>query len=211
SLLNHPYFDYVALGHVHKHQNLNNSNNPPILYPGSIERVDFSEEKEEKGFVLVELEKGKAKWQFCALPVRNFQTIKVNVSEVENPQTELLKTISKYQIKNVVVRLIYQLRSEQLDLIDNSILHQALSEAHTYTIQPELVSQLARPRLPELSTGNSIDPLQALKTYLESREDIQDIQEEMLEAADKLLVDRADLSEEHFDSQLSLFTNSTRK
>ena len=33
----------------------------------------------------------------------------------------------------------------------------------------------------------------------------------MLEAADKLLVDRADLSEEHFDSQLSLFTNSTRK
>ncbi|MDE5079297.1 MAG: exonuclease SbcCD subunit D [Trichodesmium sp. St2_bin6] len=211
SLLNHPYFDYVALGHVHKHQNLNNSNNPPIIYPGSIERVDFSEEKEEKGFVLVELKKGKAIWKFCALPVRNFQTIKVNVSEVENPQTELLKTISKYQIKNVVVRLIYQLRSEQLDLIDNSILHQALSEAHTYTIQPELVSQLARPRLPELSTGNSIDPLQALKTYLESREDIQDIQEEMLEAADKLLVDRADLSEEHFDSQLSLFTNSTRK
>ena len=49
SLLNRPCFDYVALGHVHKHQNLNKSNNPPIIYPGSIERVDFSEEKEEKG------------------------------------------------------------------------------------------------------------------------------------------------------------------
>ena len=211
SLLNRPCFDYVALGHVHKHQNLNKSNNPPIIYPGSIERVDFSEEKEEKGFVLVELEKGKAKWEFCALPVRNFKTIKVNVSEAENPQAELLKAISKYQIENAVIRLIYQLRSEQLDLIDNGVLHQALSKAHTYTIQPELVSQLARPRLPELSTGNSIDPLQALKTYLESREDIQDIQEEMLEAADKLLLGTADLSKENSNGQLNLFTSSGAK
>ena len=206
SLLNRPCFDYVALGHVHKHQNLNKSNNPPIIYPGSIERVDFSEEKEEKGFVFIELEKGEAKWKFCSLPVRSFQTMKINVSEAENPQNELLKAISKYQIENAVVRLIYQLRSEQLDLIDNNVLHQALTEAHTYTIQPELVSQLARPRLPELSTGNSIDPLEALKTYLESREDIQDIQEEMLEAAGKLLAGKADLSEENSDAQLSLFS-----
>ncbi|GGA03877.1 exonuclease subunit SbcD [Okeania sp. KiyG1] len=206
SLLNRDCFDYVALGHVHKHQNLNKSNNPPIIYPGSIERVDFSEEKEEKGFVLLELEKGAVKWEFCSLPVRNFYTIKVNVSEVENPQAELLKSISKTQIKDAVVRLIYQLRSEQLDLIDNGVLHQALGEAHTYTIQPELVSQLARPRLPELAKGNSIDPLKALKTYLESREDIQDIQEEMLEAAAKLLSDGVDLSAENSESQLSLFS-----
>ncbi|NES78750.1 MULTISPECIES: exonuclease SbcCD subunit D [unclassified Okeania] len=205
SLLNRDCFDYVALGHVHKHQNLNKSNNPPIIYPGSIERVDFSEEKEEKGFVLLELEKGVVKWEFCALPVRNFQTIKVNVSEAKIPQAELLKAISKTQIKDAVVRLIYQLRSEQLDLIENGVLHQALSEAHTYTIQPELVSQLARPRLPELAKGNSIDPLKALKTYLESREDIQDIQEEMLEAAAKLLSDGVDLSAENSESQLSLF------
>jgi DNA repair protein SbcD/Mre11 len=58
SLLARLEFDYVALGHVHKHQNLNPHNNPPVIYPGSIERVDFSEEKEDKGYVLVELEKG---------------------------------------------------------------------------------------------------------------------------------------------------------
>ena len=51
SLLNRAEFDYVALGHVHKHQNLNPDNDPPVIYPGSIERVDFSEEKEAKGFV----------------------------------------------------------------------------------------------------------------------------------------------------------------
>jgi exonuclease SbcD len=187
SMLTRPCFDYVALGHVHKHQNLNASNNPPVIYPGSIERVDFSEEKEDKGFVLVNLERGKAEWEFCTLPVRVFQTIKVNVSESENPQAELVKAIGKKQIEDAVVRLIYQLRSEQLDLIDNGELHALLGEAHSYTIQPELVSQLARPRLPELNTNNSIEPLEALKTYLASREDLKDVAESMLEAAQGLL------------------------
>jgi DNA repair protein SbcD/Mre11 len=188
SFLNRPCFDYVALGHVHKHQNLNKENNPPIIYPGSIERVDFSEEKEEKGFVLLEIERGQANWQFCPLPARIFRTIKVNISQSENPQEDLLKAISKTEIENAVIRLIYQLRSEQLDLIENQQLHQALSGAHSYTIQPELVSQLARPRLPELDSNSSIDPLDALKTYLASREDLQEIVDEMMEAAQKLMI-----------------------
>ncbi|HLO48473.1 MAG TPA: exonuclease SbcCD subunit D [Kamptonema sp.] len=187
SMLTRPCFDYVALGHVHKHQNLNKSNDPPVIYPGSIERVDFSEEKEDKGFVLIELERGKATWEFCALPVRDFCTIKLDVSQAENPQAELVKAIEKKTIKDAVVRLIYQLRSDQLDAIDNAQLHSALSEAMSYNIQPELVSQLARPRLPELDSSNSIDPLSALKTYLDSREDLKDIAENMLETANSLL------------------------
>jgi len=51
----------------------------------------------------------------------------------------------------------YKLRSEQMEQIDSASLHRALSAAHSYTIQPELVSQLARPRLPELGASNSID------------------------------------------------------
>ena len=188
SLLTRPCFDYVALGHVHRHQNLNASNDPPIIYPGSIERVDFSEEKEDKGFVLVELERGKAEWEFCPLPVRPFCTINVDVSNAADPQVALLKAISKKNIQDAVVRLIYQLRSEQLDQIDSASVHRALSQAHTYTIQPELVSQLARPRLPELGASSSIDPIEALKTYLSNREDLKDISTQMLEAAQHLLV-----------------------
>ena len=35
SLLANPAWDYVALGHIHKHQELNNGQHPPIVYPGS--------------------------------------------------------------------------------------------------------------------------------------------------------------------------------
>ncbi|MEH2112261.1 exonuclease SbcCD subunit D [Nostoc sp.] len=189
SLLTRPCFDYVALGHVHRHQNLNKSNNPPVIYPGSIERVDFSEEKEDKGYVMLELERGSAEWEFCPLTVRTFQTIEIDISKADEPQALLMKAIAKYNIEDAVVRLIYKLRSEQMDLIDSSSLHTALSPAHTYTIQAELVSQLARPRIPELSASSSIDPMEALKTYLNNREDLKDIATSMMDAAQKLLAD----------------------
>jgi exonuclease SbcD len=81
-----------------------------------------------------------------------------------------------------------------LDLIDSTEVHSALSPAHTYTIQPELVSQLARPRIPELSASNSIDPMEALKTYLNNREDLKDIAASMLEAAHNLLANDVEVS-----------------
>ncbi len=187
ALLMRPELDYVALGHVHKHQNLNPKNNPPIVYPGSIERVDFGEEKEPKGYVYLEIEKGKVNWQFCPLPARPFFTIEVNITEAEDPQGEILKAIAAKNLKDAVIRLIYQLRSEQIELINQPEINEALKLAHSYTIRPELVSQLARPRLPELGLGQSLDPMTALKTYLDNRQDIKDLVPDLLEAAQNLL------------------------
>ncbi|MEW6497982.1 MAG: DNA double-strand break repair protein Mre11, partial [Cyanobacteriota bacterium] len=143
--------------------------------------------KEDKGFVIVELERGGAKWDFCPLPVRTFCTIELDIANATDPHQALLKAIKKKDIKDAVVRLIYKLRSEQLDLIDNATLHEALSDAHSYTIRPELVSQLARPRLPELGIGNTINPIDALCAYLENRQDLKEISSEMMEAAQRLL------------------------
>ena len=78
-----PAFDYIALGHIHKHQVLNE--NPPVVYAGSLERLDFGEEEDEKGFYLVEIEpdseKGKRRVSFDFHPVdgRRFVTVSVEI------------------------------------------------------------------------------------------------------------------------------------
>jgi exonuclease SbcD len=194
SLLTRSCFDYVALGHVHRHQNLNKSNNPPVVYPGSIDRVDFSEEKENKGYVTISIEpnppgaerKFQTTWEFCPLPVRPFRTIKINAAEQEDPQTAIMKAIEKVDIQDAVVRLIYQVNSHQSEQIDNAALHEALKNAHHYTIQAELISQLSQPRLPELGCSAS-DPMHALSMYLENRPDLKDIASAMIAAAEDLL------------------------
>ena len=47
-------FEYVALGHIHRHQVLGRS--PHVVYSGSLQRIDFGEERDEKGFCLVDLD-----------------------------------------------------------------------------------------------------------------------------------------------------------
>ena len=185
ALLARPCFDYVALGHVHKHQIL--CQEPLVVYPGSIERVDFSEEKEDKGFILADVQPGHSSVNFCPLPVRAFKTIEVDVSTTDSPQAYLENALAKASITDAVVRLVYRLNPAQIEQIDHAALHQALTSAHSYTIHPELISQLTRPRLPELTADSSRDPLSALQTYLANREDLAELTNDMLQAAQALL------------------------
>lgn len=185
ALLSRPCFDYVALGHIHRHQVLHDR--PPIVYPGSIERVDFSEEREEKGYVRVDLERGNVRVEFCPLPVRRFHTIRLDLSTAEDPQAAMLAAIQQEPIAEAVVRLIYQLQSTQLSQIDLSALQMALSLAHSYSIYPELTSQLARPRLPELGSSTTTDPLEALRAYLETQTHLSDLTPDLLVAAEAML------------------------
>lgn len=191
SLITRDCLDYVALGHVHRHQVLYKS--PPVVYPGSIERVDFSEEKEDKGFVWVEIERGQTTFQFEALPVRAFRTLRLDLSQAEDPQEMLLRSLQNLKhkpgIEGAIVRLLYQVRPDQLAMMEDAEIHTALASAHHYTIQPELLSQLACPRLPEFNADSNLSPLEALKTFVQHRPDLHTLEPDLLAAAEALLQD----------------------
>ncbi|PZO40046.1 MAG: nuclease [Pseudanabaena frigida] len=185
SMLTREAFDYVALGHVHRHQIL--ATQPLVVYPGSIERVDFGEENEAKGYCWLEVAKGNVKFEFCPIPTRAFRTIEVDVTQAEDPQAKLLKAIQKGKIDQAIARLIYKIKAEQLAQIDDRLLHEAMESAHNYSLIPEVVSQNPRSRMPDLSTAEALDPMTALKTYLSTREDLKNLEPEMLNAAQELL------------------------
>ncbi|GAI72228.1 unnamed protein product, partial [marine sediment metagenome] len=89
-LLAQKEFDYVALGHIHKFQDLNPNDDIPVVYPGSIERINFGEEKEDKGFCLVNIGKGKTSYEFIPVPARRFITIDSVIPQGEDPTNTLL-------------------------------------------------------------------------------------------------------------------------
>ncbi|MGB5974510.1 MAG: exonuclease subunit SbcD [Nodosilinea sp.] len=201
AMLARPCFDYVALGHVHRYQVL--CEQPLMIYPGSIERVDFSEEAEAKGYLLVQIEKGQAQAEFCPLPVRPFKTIAADLTQADNPQALLEQTIAKTEIADAVVRCLYTLRADQVEQIDQTALEAALASAHTYSLQPELKAH-SRSRLPELGTDSTLDPITALEAYLVNRDDLSDIADVMMTAAAILTTDTdADLPPSNIDLDLA--------
>ncbi len=186
ALLARPAYQYVALGHVHRHQVL--SRDPLMIYPGSIERVDFGEENEEKGCVLVEVTSTGASYQFLPLPTRPFHTIRLDFTRdppSADLQSQLLTAIAKAPVAGSILRLIYRLRPDQVNRIEERALHAALAPACSYTIAPEVVGP-HRTRLPGLDP-NQWEPLTTLEHYLDSRSDLAPLRQELLAAARQLL------------------------
>ncbi|MFS8873996.1 exonuclease subunit SbcD [Synechococcus sp. R5-13] len=190
SLLARPAYQYVALGHVHRHQVL--CRDPLMLYPGSIERVDFGEEKEEKGCVLVEVTHTGASYEFLPLPTRTFHTIRLDLSAdpPQQAQSKLLAAIAKAPVAGSILRLIYRIRPDQLECIDERALHNALAPAFSYTIAPEVVSP-SRIRLPGWDPSR-LEPLTALEQYLADRSDLAPLHNDLLAAARQLLEEYVD-------------------
>jgi len=122
-------FDYIALGHLHRYQILNKK--PLMLYSGSVERLDFGERKEEKGFCLVEIEeKGKISHKFIKIPTRPFKQIEIKLNEQENQTEQIIRTIEKEKINNAIIKIIYHVPTNKDDYVDLKAIQRACTKAH---------------------------------------------------------------------------------
>jgi exonuclease SbcD len=186
SLLADPIWDYVALGHIHRHQELNGGQQPPIVYCGSLERIDFGEEKEAKGFVVAEVRRGHADWKFHPVAARRFVTIRADVRDAAEPLPVLLEAISRHEVDDAVVRLIIQARAEQEGLIRDVDLRPALEGAYYVAGISKEIERSYRQRLGGES-AEGLTPADLLARYLESKDTSPARVELLLRHAEEIL------------------------
>ena len=178
-------FDYVALGHIHKFQDLNLNNRPPVVYPGSIERINFGEEKEDKGICLVSIEKGNTSYEFIPLPARKFVTIDVVISEEQDPTNTLLGEIEKVDLSEAVVRVFYTMSAEREDLLDFKRINSALEGAFLVSaIAKKSKSPERRKRVEEIT--ENLGMLEAMDKYIQSNSHLVPLSSELKIYAQKL-------------------------
>jgi len=158
--------DYVAMGHIHKHQTIR-SENPTIVYAGSLERVDFGEEKEDKGFLHVELARRGTKWKFHSISPRPFVTVDVDVTKSDDPTAAIVKRVEREALEGCVLRVRYRINQDQIMEVDEPVVYHAARQCMSVRVQPDIVPGNARGRLPELTETSVAAPLRALETYLD--------------------------------------------
>ena len=167
-----PAFDYVALGHIHKGQVL--KENPPVIYAGSLERLDFGDEKDNKGFYLINIESDggarKVSYEFHSINARRFCTIRVEIDENDlDPTTTILRTINtnRDSIAGSIVRIEIKLPSSQSSKLRDNEIRSNLKEAYYFTIAKEIQREV-RSRMGK-GALEGITPSDALKAYLDSK------------------------------------------
>jgi len=166
SLVRDTRLDYVALGHIHKPQDLNENAHPPVIYPGSIERVDFGEAADDKFFILAEVEKGSTKVTWRQLTgVRPFIDRFVQLDSPEEVTAALRSALpSPDQLKDAILRLTVDYPREWDTLIDEPALRRHTEAAFEFHLikRPQIK---ARSRWNADQSVSSFGPLELLDQY----------------------------------------------
>ncbi|MBN1375603.1 MAG: exonuclease SbcCD subunit D [Dehalococcoidia bacterium] len=193
STIANPVYDYVALGHVHRAQVL--CETPPVVYAGSLERLDFGDEGQDKGFYIVDIEQdGPAKntsYEFHSIDARRFLTLAIDVDDRDlDPTGSILKKIyaNADAIRDAVVRLKISLPGHLSNLLREGEIFKALKEAYNVSIAKEL-------RRTSSSRGSgwikeAMTPLEALDRYLETTGVPVERRKKLLEYGEKLISEK---------------------
>lgn len=187
-LLANPALDYVALGHIHRYQDLNLGSHPPVIYPGSIERVDFGEINEEKGFIIAEIEKGQTKYRWQQLPIRRFLDYWVELDDLLGVNEKIFTALPpSAEIADTIARLTLVYPRDLETMIDEARIYDYFKGAFSFQLNKKPISDV-RARLGDSFEASSMTPTELLELYWKrqhiedqaERERLQKLAEELI-------------------------------
>ena len=163
--------DYVALGHIHHHQNLAlTDEDPPVVYSSSIERVTFKEQNKSKGFVLVTIQGSpkRTTYEFVETPARRFVTIHVDATQKTDPTKAILKRISTTNIRDAIVRIRFKITESQRASLDLGQIRERLTPAFAVASIEHLTGPVEREQRSNVTSESTLK--EALESYINQHE-----------------------------------------
>jgi exonuclease SbcD len=155
----------VALGHIHKSQNLNEGVHPPVIYPGSIERVDFGEAADDKFFVMAQVDHGYTQVEWRKLAGRRFIDRYTRITDADDFQHQALQALPpRSELQDAIVRLVLEYPHDWDAMFNEAELRQAADNAFEFHLvrRPQVEARL---RMPGDQTLSSLTPLDLLGRY----------------------------------------------
>lgn len=157
--------DYVALGHIHKHQDLNKGQQPPVVYPGSIERIDFGEAREQKGFVMASVAKGHTTWRFEKLETRPFRDYRPDTPTADTFMEDVMRQLPEpHEVADAICRVQLTYPRDWEPLVDETAIARRFDLAMSYQLQKHRLAA-KRARLGDTVAVEEMSQLDLLEIY----------------------------------------------
>jgi DNA repair protein SbcD/Mre11 len=192
SSLAHRAFPYVALGHIHKPQTLSDDwrNGTYAAYAGSLERVDFGEEHEDKGFYIVDMEHGRLArephFEHECLNTRRFVTVNATPS-TDSATASILAAIAEHDVAEAIVRVRISAPRDLYTSIDQEAVRRALEPAYDARVQPIYEQDEVTLRDPRFQ--GPLSESQALEEYVRSEKSLAGDADELLRLGREMIND----------------------
>jgi DNA repair protein SbcD/Mre11 len=189
-------FDYIAMGHIHKHQAL--GVRPPAVYAGSPERIDFGEEHEAKGYIDVRIEQapdGKRAtiWSFEELPARRFLTLRLD-ARGEDPQAAARRDVDRRldDVRGAIVRCFIEVDPGRERSVATQEIRRALLDGGAAYVAHVIVESETVIRARQmLGDEHARDSTRMLGYWLEGRKYEESLKQRVLELGGDLIQRRA--------------------
>lgn len=188
SLVKDPRLDYTALGHIHKKQDLNEGAHPPVIYPGSIERVNFGEARDDKFYVIADLKRGKTTLDWRQLKnIRPFVDVYLKLESNDNILDQVKKALpSPAMLKDALVRLILEYPRAWDPLINESAIRDLVKDSFEFHFVKQPLSEV-RIRLPKDRAIGTLPPQELLDQYWEVSKTPEDEIKSLNELAQEII------------------------
>lgn len=198
SALSQSAWDYIALGHHHNNMDL--KMDTPCWYAGSMQPVDFGEEGQRKGFMVLDIDPAKPRGRRVAgsglphleaVPARRFVTIETAPRE-DDPTPEVCRAIDSTSTADAIVRAVIKLSHEQARAFRAPEARALLADAHyVASFRVELPDD-RRSILPPGHQPDSASPIETFETYLKLKDELPEARRLKLLAAAQDLIAAVD-------------------
>jgi exonuclease SbcD len=183
-------WDYVALGHIHSYQDLTAGTGlTPVVYAGSIERVNHGEEKEDKGFVIVNIENGETTHEFISVNPRPYKTLEILCTE-ESPTERVISKIKKANLTDAVVRVLINIPEAAVPSLDVKSINDILNKSDMFCLSSLSVRPIRENAMRdtgEVVFSTSFTTQELLNNYLDYKEVDGDEKKKLLKMANSII------------------------
>lgn len=174
-------FDLVALGHIHRPQQLPEAGRA-VFYCGSITGLNFNDENQPRGFYIHDIDDDGEAWsEYVETPYREFETIRLNEDDVCT-MLSAERVVVPDRLKGKIVRVLYTCSDETNKAFNKAVLEKRLYDGGVFYVSEITPEEIATSvNRDELHGDNS--PEQNLAEYLTEKEKSPEDAQRIIELA----------------------------